>query len=219
MAARVGFPDSPKRFPRWQTLLPAAAVAFVSASVVVAVALATKGKSTPTAAPARLAAPLPVEAKPSQPQPSLAPPAPVAASQSQSRAVHDTIRIEITAQPRGTELSLDGNVLGGHRLNLEVPKDRGIHVLSASAPGYIPFNQQVSFSSDVVLSISLHPAHTPPVRQVARLRPSQRESRPTSAVRPAPVRPDPGIEPGMNLDSPSMRRNAKAIDERNPYKP
>ena len=220
IAAPESSPDNPKRFPGWQTLLSTAAVAVVVVVVLEIVALATKGKGTPTPTPtsATEAAVRGAE-EPSQPQPSLARPAPAAASPSQIRAVHDTIRIEITAEPRGAELSLDGNVLAGHRLNLEVPKDRGIHVVSASAPGYIPFNQQVSFSSDVVLNISLHRAHTSPVRQGARPQPSQRESRPKSSVRPATVQPDPGIEPGMDLDGPSVRPNAKPIDERNPYRP
>ena len=218
VAAQGSLPENPKRFPRWRTLLPAAAVAIGSVSVVVIVALATKGKSTPAPASAT-GTPVRGAEEPSQPQPSLAPRAPAAASPSQIRAVHDTIRIEITAEPSATELSLDGNVLAGHRLNLEVPKDRGIHVVSASAPGYIPFNQQVSFSNDVVLNISLHRAQSTTVRQAAGLRPSQRESRPRSSVRPAIVQPDPGIEPGMNLEGPSMRRKAKPIDERNPYKP
>lgn len=218
VAARDSFPDNPKRLPGWKTLLAIAAVAFLIGMVIVA--LVTKGKNTPTPAPA-LATGIPVRGaeKPSQPQPSLAPPAPAAASPSQIRAVHDTIRIEVTAEPRTAELSLDGNVLAGHRLSLGVPKDRGIHVVSASAPGYIPFKQQVSFSSDVVLDISLRRARSTPVRQVASLRPSQRDSRPTSSVRAATVQTDPGIEPGMNLDGPSLRRKAKPIDERNPYKP
>ena len=211
-------PSSPRRFPGWQTLLPVAAVGVVIGVTVVA--RATKGKSTPAPAPVRATGtPVRAAVAPSQPRPSLAPPAPVAASPSQIRAGHDTIRIAITAEPRAAELGLDGNVLAGHRLNLEVPKDRGIHVVSASAPGYIPFKQQVSFSSDVVLDISLHRAQNNPVRQVARPRPSQRDSRPTSNARPATVQPDPGIEPGMNLDGPSLRRKAKPIDERNPYKP
>jgi len=33
------------------------------------------------------------------------------------------------------------------------------------------------------------------------------------------VSPRPGLEPGMNMDGPSIRHNAKPIDERNPYKP
>ena len=220
IAARESLPDNPKRLPRWRTLLPTATVAVGSVSVAIIVALATTGKSTPTPAPASATAtPVRGVEEPSQPRPSLALPAPAAASPSQIRAVQDTIRIEITAEPRGAELSLDGNVLAGHRLNLEVPKDRGIHVVSASAPGYIPFNQQLSFSSDVALNIILRRAHTPVVRQVARPRPSQRESRPRSSVRPATVQWDPGIEPGMNLDGPSVRPHVKPIDERNPYKP
>ena len=220
IAARQSSPDNPKRFLRWQTLLPTAAVALGSVSVAVIVGLATTGKGTPSPAPASATGrPVRGAEEPSQPRPSLAPRAPAAASPSQIRAVQDTIRIEITAEPRGAELSLDGNVLAGHRLNLEVPKDRGIHVISASAPGYIPFNQQLSFSSDVVLNISLHRAHTPPVRQVARPRPSQREARPNSSIRPATVQSGPNIEPGMNLDGPSVRPHVKPIDERNPYKP
>jgi hypothetical protein len=210
VAARESLPDNPRRWPGWNTLLPIAAVGVVIGVAVVV--LATKGKSKPTPAPASATgAPVRGAPEPSQARPSLAP--------SQVRTVHDTTRIAITAEPRAAELSLDGNVLAGHRLNLEVPKDRGTHVISASAPGYIPFRQQVSFSSDVVLDISLHRARSTPVRQVASLRPSQRDSRPTSSVRPPTVQTDPGIEPGMNLDGPSLRRKAKPIDERNPYKP
>jgi hypothetical protein len=210
-------PSNPKRFPGWQTLLPIAAVGVVIGVTIVA--LATRGRSTPAPAPVRAAGtPVRTAAAPSQPRPSLAPPTPAAASPSQIRVGHDTIRIAITAEPRVAELGLDGNVLAGHRLNLEVPRDRGIHVVSASAPGYISFRQQVSFSSDVVLDISLHRAQSTPVRQVARQRPAQHDSRPTSSVRPATV-PDPGIEPGMNLNGPSLRRKAKPIDERNPYTP
>ena len=221
-SANVGAWDTPpsdaKRFPGWRTLLPIAAVGVMIGVAVVA--LATKGKSPSAPAPVRATGtPVRSAVAPAQSRPSLASPAPAAASPSQVRAVHDTIRIEITAEPRAAELGLDGNVLAGHRLNLEVPRDRSIHVVSASAPGYIPFKQQVSFSSDVVLDISLHRAQSTPVRQLARLRPSQRESRTTNSVGPAAVQPDPRVEPGMNLDGPSLRRKAKPIDERNPYKP
>ena len=218
IAAQDSLPDNPRRLPGWQTLLPIAAVGVMIGVAIVA--LATRGKGTPTPAPVRATGtPVRSAVAPSQARPSLAPPAPAAASPSQVRAAHDTIRIEITAEPRAAELGLDGNVLAGHRLNLEVPKDRGIHVVSASAPGYIPFKQQVSFSSDVVLDISLHRAQSAPVRQVARQRPSPRDARPTSSVRPATVQPNPGVEPGMNLDGPSLRHKAKPIDERNPYRP
>ncbi len=218
IASQDTFRDLPKGSPRLKLFLPAGAV--VVAVMVVVVGLATKGKSTAAPAPVNaIAAPVPISEESPQPRPSSAPAAPAAPSSPQGKAAPEIIRLGITADPMETELSLDGNVLASHRLNLEVPKDRGIHVVSASAPGYIPFNQQVSFSSDVVLKISLHRAHTPPVRQAARSRPSQLESSTKHNIRPTAVSPRPGLEPGMNLEGPSMRPSAKQIDERNPYKP
>ena len=211
-------PDKQKRFSSLKILLSAAVVAAVIGFVVVALGL--RGKSTITPAPVgAIVAPAPSPAEPPQQQPSATPPAPAAAESPRTKAVAETIRLVVTAEPMESELSLDGNVLAGHRLNIEVPKDRGIHVVSASAPGYVPFNQQVSFSSDVVLKISLHRGHTPPVRQVAKARPAQIELSPKNNIRPAASSPGPGPAPGMNLDGPSMRPNAKPIDERNPYKP
>jgi hypothetical protein len=164
-------------------------------------------------------------------------PVPVPRPVPQGKASPDVIRLQITAEPVEAELSLDGNVLAGHRLNLEVPKDRGIHVVSASAPGYFPFNQQVSFSNDVVLQINLRRAHGAGARQVSRQRPSRAEAKAQTASKvqpPAPVyietkpqsitslpsaRAVPRLEPGMDLEAPATRRGAKSIDERNPYKP
>jgi hypothetical protein len=137
----------------------------------------------------------------------------------EGKGASETIRLEITVDPVEAELSLDGNVLAGHRLNLQVPKDRGIHVLSASARGYVPFNQQVSFSNDVVLSISLRRGHGAATRPTSRARAAQNDGRSRNDVRPASVQPERGMEPGMNLEGPSPRPAAKSIDERNPYKP
>jgi hypothetical protein len=218
IASMDTFRDKAKRSPGLNILLPACAVAVVV--IVVVIALAMKGKRTTTPAPVgAIGSPVLSPVETPQPQPSSATAASVAASPSRSKAAPEIIRLVVTSDPMETELSLDGNVLAGHRLNLEVPRDRGIHVVSASAPGYIPFNQQVSFSSDVVLKISLHRAHTPPVRQAAKPRPSQIESGPKGNARPAAPSPVPGLAPGMNLDGPSARTNGKPIDERNPYKP
>jgi hypothetical protein len=176
-----------------------------------------KGKSTATSAAVRTPGAQAPEKV--QPQPTAAPSVPTAAPSPRIKAERESIHLEITAEPIEAELGLDGNVLASHRLSLEVPGDRGIHVVSASAPGYLPFNQQVRFSGDVVLKISLHRAHTLPVHQAARPRPSQIESSPKINVRPAAVSPGPGLAPGMNLEGPAPRPNAKPIDERNPYKP
>jgi hypothetical protein len=218
IASMDTFRDKPVRSSSLKILLPVGAVAVVA--ILVIIALVAKGKSTATPARvSRVAAQVPSPVESPQPQPSAAPVAPAAARSPGLKAATEIIRLEIAAEPMGTELSLDGNVVAGHRLNLEVPKDRGIHVVSASAPGYIPFNQQVSFSTDVVLKISLHRAHTPPVRPGARPRPSLPNSSPKSDIKPAAVSSGPGLAPGMNLEGPFVRPNAKPIDERNPYKP
>jgi hypothetical protein len=217
-----GMPGRWRRFATWRMLVPAGALVFAISLVVVAMATRGKGGApsiegspggavAPSAETAARPAPPPQPSVPS-PVPAAAPPAPV-------KDVPETIHLEITAEPVEAELSVDGNVLAGHRLNIEVPKERGIHVISASAPGYLPFNQQVSFGSDVVLHISLGRGRTPLVRQPTRAR-SSPESRPRTNPAPAALgRPTPALEPGMNLEGPSVRPHAKPIDERNPYKP
>ena len=218
IASMDTFRDSPKRSSNSKILLAAGAVAVVL--TVVVLALAMRGKSAATPAPvSAIHTPVPSPVESPQPAPAVAPPAPVPALPPRNRPVPEIIRLVVAADPMEAELSLDGNVLAGHRLNLEVPKDPGIHVVSASAPGYIPFNQQVTFSSDVVLKISLHRAHMPPGRQAAKARQPQIESGPKSNTKPAALSPGPGLAPGMTLDGPSVRPNAKPIDERNPYKP
>jgi hypothetical protein len=156
---------------------------------------------------------------------------PVATAPSAGTKTPEVIRLQITVDPVQAELGLDGNVLAGHRLNLEVPKDRGIHVVSASAPGYLPFNQQVVFSNDVVLSITLHRAHAPAARPNTRQRAEAKAQAISKAAPAAPTvveskpqtvktRPSPGrMEPGMDLDTPAPRHGAKSLDERNPYRP
>jgi hypothetical protein len=217
IASRDTFRDERKKSPTFKLLLYAGAVAVVVMVVVMALVMKRKSAATPATINA-VSAPVSSPAEAPQPQPSALPTA-AAAPLLRIKAAPEVIRLGITAEPMEAELSLDGNVLAGHRLNLEVPKDRGIHVVSASAPGYIPFNQQVSFSSDVVLQISLHRAHTPPIRQGAKPRPSQIGSGPKSNFAPSAASPRQVLVPGMNMDGPAVRPNAKPIDERNPYKP
>jgi hypothetical protein len=219
MIASMDSPSSPhKRQPKSKVLLLAGVAVMVG--FVVAAAFLMRGKAATTPAPVSASgAPVASPGQSPQAQPSERLADPALGSTNHLKAVPEFIRLVITADPMETELSLDGNVLAGHRLNLEVPRDRGIHVVSASARGYVPFNQQVSFSSDVVLKISLRRAQSSSVRQVSRPRPAQIEAPPKSNIRPAAVSPRPGPEPGMNLEGPSIRHNAKPIDERNPYKP
>jgi hypothetical protein len=161
---------------------------------------------------------------------------PVPPLPSQTQQAPEVIRLQITAAPVQAELALDGNVLAGHHLNLEVPKDRGIHVVSASAPGYLPFNQQVIYSSDIVLHINLRRMQGASGRQASRqsaspgraVAPAANKTLP-AAPPPMEIKPQnsgkshpssaPHLEPGMDLDTPAPRRGPKSLDERNPYRP
>jgi hypothetical protein len=130
----------------------------------------------------------------------------------------ETIRLEIKVEPKEATLTLDENVVVGNRLQVEVPKDRSIHVVSASAPGFTPFNQKISYSGDVHLMIELRHPRTP-VRSGMKPRPARIDSKAKSDSKPKIVPNQADVEPGMNLERPSKRRTSKQIDERDPYTP
>jgi hypothetical protein len=208
-------PIAPRSRASWKrALLLAAGIAAIAATAIALWRGRTGPAATKESGDVTVRAPVPVEA----PRPVLVPSLARAAPEpSKTRA--EIIRLEISAEPVETVLSLDGNMLAGHRLNLQVPKDHGVHVVSASAPGYVPFNQQVSFTSDVVLSISLRRSHGGPSRQTAaKARPSRSEGK-RSEAKPAVEQPVRQIGPGMHLEGPPVRAGARQIDEGNPYNP
>jgi len=129
----------------------------------------------------------------------------------------ETIRLDIQVEPSEAKLSLDENAVEGNRLLAEVPKDRIIHVLRASAPGFIPFSQIISFANDVQLNVELRRARGP-VHVVARPHPQQVESKPKTDSKAKPQSSQ-EEEPGMNMERPAVRRTSKQIDERDPYTP
>jgi hypothetical protein len=191
----------------------------VLAAVVVALVLGLRGAPATKAGidATRLVLPVPA------PSPALVPPAsPDVVNPSNTMAAPEIVRLEITVEQMDADVSLDGNVLAGHRLSIQVPKDRRIHTVSAAAPGYIPFNQQVSFSSDVTLSISLRRPQREPSRPAAfKARPARPEAaNPNMEGASKAPRPARRVEPGMSLDdSPAPRPGPKDLDERNPYRP
>lgn len=227
-------PEWPKQSRSWRKLIPFLVALLPVAALSTAWFLSragqdsAKGKNAPAAD---------LDQRPSHAPEGAATPTtqPLPPAQGQTAKPPEVIRLQIIVEPIQAELGLDGNMLAGHRLNLEVPKDRGIHVISASAPGYVPFNQQVSFSSDVVLQVNLRRVHgavgRPLSRQSssrARINPPQvgRSSEPAS-VGSKPQSPGeprlapsaPRTAPGMDLDMSASPRGARAIDERNPYRP
>lgn len=209
---------------------------FVSGRVMMIVGLAVMGMvaggvlfvgrfANPPASPSTVVKPSEVAGSPNPSAvptaPTVVPSTPVTAIPLAAKPVAEAIRLQVTAQPIEAKLSLDGNVVAGHSLNLKVPRDHGIHVISASAPGYIPFNQQVSFDSDVVLSITLRRSRETAPSRPTRSRPVAVEQKPKLEAPRTPaapvVKPSP-VEPGMNLEGPVLRNHSKSIDERNPYK-
>jgi hypothetical protein len=216
----------PWRFQIWHAVV----VAVVIAGGIVLAAWLRKGTSTTSK----------VESVPAAAIPAILPvnldikPQPPAQLQPEQLPAPKTIRLEIGVEPKEAMLTLD-DALVGNQLVVEAPKDHSIHVLKASAPGFLPFSQKISYSSDVRLVIQLRQARSsvlglakPHIGKMAgKSQTPHLEANPAEAVRPppAPVKPDvklpPALpqapEPGANLGHPSPRRTSKQIDEKDPY--
>jgi len=130
---------------------------------------------------------------------------------------HETVHLEIQVEPSEAELTLDGRAVGGNRLRAEHPKDRSIHFVRASAPGFVPFSQIVSFDNDVRLNIELRRARYP-VQGGAKPHPQQIRSESKSDWKAMPQSGQ-VEEPGTNMEHPALRRASIQIDERDPYTP
>ena len=136
-----------------------------------------------------------------------------------------TIKIRVRVEPKQVALTLDDHAIGGNQLQAVVPKDGTMHVVQATAPGFVPLNRIVSFTSDINLDIQLRRAldiqprrarsavHVPTKSHSAAV-----EAKPGSESKPRPE-PSRVEEPGANLERPASRRASKQIDERDPYAP
>ncbi len=150
--------------------------------------------------------------------------------------------IRITVQPAQASLVLDGTVAKNNVIALEREPDQALHVVEATAPGYLPFKQSFTLDGDVHLDINLQrpePQVAKPRRpesHVARLK--RPEPPAASALRPERL-PDPPAETaqpaesvtkvkpveapveefGMDLQRSAPRRQTKKIDDKDPYAP
>jgi hypothetical protein len=153
----------------------------------------------------------------------------------QPRATPKTVRIEVGVEPAEAMLTLDGET-AGHQLAIDAPEDEAIHVLRASAPGFLGFSQKIRFSKDAHFAIQLRPLRAPArgaakphlAKAMAKSQPPIIEAKPIADERPAPVPvkqvtktpsalPEPE-EPGANLGH-SRRRISMPIYEKDPYAP
>jgi hypothetical protein len=135
--------------------------------------------------------------------------------------------IEITVQPVDAVLSVDKHVAGGNLIKMDTPLSRTLHVVHASAPGYLTFKKTISYAKDVSLDIKLEKTQRL-ARAVARESPSPpievqpRGNEPKAGVQGKPeVAPSsPEVEDfGMDLKRPNTKRPTKTMDETDPYSP
>jgi hypothetical protein len=130
----------------------------------------------------------------------------------------DISHIQIRVRQTKATLTLDEGAVEGNRLEADVAKDQKIHVLSASAPGYISVKKIVSFAKDVYLEIDLKKAPPSP-RGMAKRHPTQPAAK--AKADPRSDSPPKQVEEyGMTLERPTIRRPPnKKMDEKDPYAP
>ncbi|HEX7507398.1 MAG TPA: hypothetical protein VF550_11545, partial [Polyangia bacterium] len=125
--------------------------------------------------------------------------------------------IEISVKAQDARLVLDGQVVTGNRLNLEVPMDHNSHVLEVSAPGFAPLKRTVTFARDFYLGIELQ--RMPPGKRFALGSRSRRATAThTNRVKAkAAVRPRDSLTAATSTVAPN--RPETEIDKPNPYSP
>jgi hypothetical protein len=126
-------------------------------------------------------------------------------------------RIEISVNAEDASLALDGLVVVGNRLNINVPVDHSPHVLEVSAPGFAPLKRTVSFARDFYLGIELQ--RVPPAARIAHGSPSRKaaatHSNRVKAKRA--IRPWNGLTGATSTVAP--KRPDMEIDRNDPYSP
>jgi serine/threonine-protein kinase len=127
-----------------------------------------------------------------------------------------TVQIFIQVRPSSATVMIDGVRLGSNPFQAEVKSEKKTHVLHASAPGYLPLEQMITYSSDTHLEIALRPAGGG--------RPARGHDEPRSMndtpSRPAETASEPrkASEPEGEAKRPrSATPPPRGIDEKDPY--
>ena len=101
-----------------------------------------------------------------------------------------TVRFEVVVQPADATLSLDGKPLGANPFVGQLARDTTLHELAASAAGYQPVAQMVTFERDTSFRLSL--ARLAPVGETPTAAPPGPTAPPASAVA-APEAVEPAV--------------------------
>ncbi|MET0596063.1 MAG: protein kinase [Polyangiaceae bacterium] len=179
--------------------------------------------------------------EPATTQPTTAPsPAPVAKPSDEIKKV-ETIQLSITVRPTSAALTLDGARLFSNPFQADVNADKRAHVLHATAPGYAPLEQVITFANDSKIELVLKPLPGA-AGKAARLAEAERERRaaidnwkpgggeiqrpaaePSGGETPTPTQTQARPREREREPEPELKRPPsnppRPIDERDPYSP
>jgi serine/threonine-protein kinase len=134
----------------------------------------------------------------------------------------EMIQLSITVAPPAAQLSIDGQPVPSNPFLGRFAKDPAMHLVRASAPGFLPKERLVSFADNVFVDLNLVARPAAPTPPPPRREPPRRaiESRPVVVTpAPAPAAPPPPVaapaRPTEISARPEPRR--RAIDSNNPY--
>jgi eukaryotic-like serine/threonine-protein kinase len=159
--------------------------------------------------------------------PSAAPAA--AATEDATRKVEkSTVQLHIHVKPVSAMVTLDGARLVSNPFQADVNADKRAHVLHASAPGYQPVEQVVTFGSDARIDIVLKPTpgaagKAARIAEAAAQRSAIENWKPGGGeiTRPAPDPSRPEVRPPAEAEPkrPPPSTPPRTIDEKDPYSP
>jgi hypothetical protein len=153
------------------------------------------------------------------------PPSPPAPPASAPAPLPEMVHLDIEVEPTEAKLTVDDeSAVDGNRLRADVPKDQGLHVIRAVAPGFLPFSQTVTFSSDVSLDVRLNPepsrGDSPAGMKVhfsslaSRAKASAKSKSGSGRAKPTSSRSE---KPSENPERPPSAKTREQIDAANPY--
>jgi eukaryotic-like serine/threonine-protein kinase len=141
-------------------------------------------------------------------------------------ATGTTVELTISAEPRNATLKLDDELLDGNPYRGSVARDRRLHVVRASAPGFATAERQISFEVDSKVELVLRPAGRAATRGRGLAAGGDLSVVPPPVGEP-PLRAPrgegggsraPRIEPGADLPAPERAAPRRQLDEQDPYR-
>jgi serine/threonine-protein kinase len=163
-----------------------------------------------------------------QAAPSAVPVAPPPVDDPSKKVETATVQLFIRVKPVAATVTLDGARLVSNPFQADVSADKRAHVLRASAPGYVPVEQVITFANDTRVDLVLKPVpgaagKAARIAEAAAQRAAIENWKPGGEITRSVPDPSPSgarpqeSEPEMKHGQPSTP--PRPIDERDPYTP